>query len=57
MGAVKKKDAFSQLYDTFTAGLTSEFNQSAWEQLSMAGEGRITGADFFGIYRDYFEEQ
>lgn len=57
MGAVKKKDAFSQLYDTFTAGLTSEFNQSAWEQLSMSGEGNITGADFFGIYRNYFEEQ
>ncbi len=57
MGAVKKKDAFSQLYDTFTAGLTSEFNHSAWEQLSLSGEGKITGADFFGIYRDYFEEQ
>lgn len=55
MGAVKKKDAFSQIYDTFTAGLTSEFNQSAWERLSMSGEGRITGADFFGIYRNYFE--
>lgn len=57
MGAVKKKDAFSQLYDTFTAGLTAEFNQSAWEQLSMSGEGKIDGADFFGIYRNYFEEQ
>ena len=57
MGVVKKKDAFSQLYDTFTAGLTSEFNQSAWEQLSMSGEGKIAGADFFGIYRTYFEEQ
>ncbi|MCI8673600.1 MAG: hypothetical protein HFI89_09015 [Lachnospiraceae bacterium] len=57
MGAVKKKDAFSQLYDTFTAGLTSEFNQSAWEQLSMSGEGKITGADFFRIYRNYFEAQ
>ena len=54
MGAVKKKEAFSQLYDTFTAGLTSEFNRDAWEKISMSGEGKISGADFFGIYKNYF---
>ena len=56
MGAYKKEEAFTQLYDTFSAGLTAEFNQDAWDALSMTEGIHISGADFFGIYSSYFED-
>ena len=56
MGAYKKEEAFTQLYDSFSAGLTAEFNQDAWDALSMTEGIHISGADFFGIYSSYFED-
>ena len=57
MGAYKKEEAFTQLYDTFCAGLTAEFNQDAWGEISMAEGTAVQGADFFGIYDSYFGDQ
>lgn len=56
LAAAKKQEAFSQLFDTFTAGLPAEFNQGAWGSLSMSGDMKISGADFFGVYGRYFGE-
>jgi len=54
LGAAKKQEAFSQLFDTFTAELPAEFNRNAWNRLSMSDGTKIAGADFFEIYEGYF---
>ncbi len=53
----KKSEAFSKVYDTFTAGLTAEYNKAAWDQIRFTGEARAEGADFYEEYKAVFGVQ
>lgn len=57
MEADLKEEAFTQLYDTFTSGLSAEYNDKAWEELSYQGPGVSAEANFYEIYADYFKEE
>lgn len=48
--AQRKSEAFDREYDVFRAGITEEFNQSAYEELGfLTGDG-IETATFFEVY-------
>lgn len=48
-----KEEYFTQQYDGFVENLTAQFNDSAWEKISLADIVTLSEADFFAIYEEY----
>lgn len=44
---------FIEKYDSFVENLSAQFNDKAWEKISLANMVTLSKADFFGIYKEY----
>lgn len=51
----QRAEVFYREYYAFTAGLTSQHNDEAWQKLSFRGDIPECEADFYAIYDTYFE--
>lgn len=50
-----KEKKFTEEYNQFVASVSAQFNENAWEKLSIRTLPRLEQADFFEIYQDNFE--
>lgn len=51
----RKKEVFGQEYDTFVKSLTRNLNEEVWEQVGFIHDDKVTTANFFDIYGEYFD--
>jgi len=51
----RRKEVFGQEYDRFVDSLTRNMNEEVWESVSFLEGEKLTDADFFQIYRAYFD--
>lgn len=47
-----KEEKFTEEYDSFVENLTAQFNDKAWEKISLKDSVALSKADFFEIYED-----
>lgn len=47
-----KEEHFTQEYDRFVKSLTAQFNEKAWEKISLSDMVLLSKANFFEIYND-----
>ncbi len=50
----RKKEAFSQEYDTFVASIKKNLNEKLWEELNFIHDEQVTTASFFDVFDRYF---
>lgn len=50
-----KEEQFTQEYDRFVKNLTAQFNEKAWEKISLRDTVALSKADFFEIYSENVE--
>lgn len=47
-----KEEKFTEKYDSFVENLTAQFNEKAWEKISLKDSVALSKADFFDIYEE-----
>ena len=45
-------EKFTEKYDSFVENLTAQFNEKAWEKISLKDSVALSKADFFDIYEE-----
>lgn len=50
----RKDAAFHQVYDSFIKKLSSDFNDEAWNKVTLVKDDNIVTTSFFDVYGEYF---
>lgn len=53
----RKKEAFNQVYGTFTEKQVRQLNEGLWEHISLIHDKQVRTSDFFDIYEKYFPKE
>ena len=48
-----KEKQFTEEYDSFVKNLTAQFNDKAWEKISLKDCTALSRSDFFNIYSEF----